>query len=137
MLDILLVVLLVGYAIYGFTHGLLGSLAVILGAFAGVIVAFFAAPLVAQWVPFPGLRPFATVAVALVIIGLGHALGVWIGKGIRRGIRQSPLSALDRLVGGLVTFVVAALVASVLSFSVVQLGVPFLSRAVAGSTVIR
>ncbi|MDQ2699238.1 MAG: MarP family serine protease [Actinomycetota bacterium] len=137
VLDILLVVLLVGYAIYGFTHGLLGSLAVVLGAFAGVVVAFFVAPQVAGWVPFPGLRPFATIAVALVIIGLGNGLGVWIGRGIRRGMRQSALSALDRLVGGLVTFVVAALVVSVLAFSVVQLGVPFLSRAVAGSTVVR
>lgn len=137
MLDILLVVLLLGYAIYGFTHGLLGSLAVILGAFAGVVAAFFAAPLVSQWVPFAGLRPFATIAVGLVLIGIGHAIGVAIGRGLRRGIRRSPLSALDRLVGGLVTFVVAALVASVLAFSVVQLGVPFLSKAVAGSTVIR
>ena len=137
VLDIVLVLMLLGYAIYGFTHGLLGSLAVILGAAAGAIAAFFAAPLVAQWVPFPGLRPFATITVALVLIGVGHGLGVWVGRGIRRGIRESPLSALDRLVGGLVTFVVAALVVSVLAFSVVQLGVPFLSRAVAGSTVVR
>ena len=137
VLDVLLCVLLLAYAIYGFTHGLLGSLAVVIGALAGVVAAFFAAPLVAEWVPLPGLRPFATIAVALVLVGVGHGLGVAVGRGIRRGMRKSPLSALDRLVGGLMTFVVAALVASVLAFSVIQLGVPFLSRAVAGSTVIR
>jgi S1-C subfamily serine protease len=56
---------------------------------------------------------------------------------VRRGIARSPLSGLDRFLGAIVTGVAAALIAAVVSTSVSQLGVPVLSKAIAGSNVLR
>jgi S1-C subfamily serine protease len=136
-LDLILGLLLLGYAVYGFTNGLLHSIATIAGVIAGVIGAFFLAPIVAGWMPFPMLRPVVTIVTALALVGLGHWVGYSIGRTIRRGVERTPLSAIDRIVGGLATTVVAALVASVVAFSVGQLGVPVLSQAIAGSNVLR
>jgi S1-C subfamily serine protease len=137
VLDVLLVILLLSYVGYGVRHGLSGSLFVIAGVIAGVVVAFFLAPVIANWVPYPALRPIVMIAVAIGLVAAGHALGGAIGRGIRAGVEKSPLSGLDRILGGIVTGIVAALVASMVAFSVGQLGVPFLSKAIAGSTVIR
>ena len=137
VLDLILGLLLLGYAIYGFTNGFLHSIATIAGVIAGVIGAFFLAPIVAGWMPIPFLRPATVIVVALALVGLGHWIGYSIGRAIRRGVERTPLSAIDRIVGGLATTIVAALVASVIAFSVGQLGVPVLSRAIAGSNVLR
>jgi S1-C subfamily serine protease len=137
ILDALLVLVLLGYIVYGFRNGLSRSVFAIVGIIAGIIAAFFLAPLVANLVPVPFLRLGATIVVAIGLVAVGHAVGSAIGRWIRRGILRSPLSGLDRVLGALVTGVVAALVASMVSFSVAQLGVPVLSRAIAGSTFLR
>lgn len=137
VLDVLLVIVLVSYIGYGIRHGLSRSLFVIAGVIGGVVAAYFVAPVVATWVPYPVLRVGVTVVAAIGLVVAGHALGAAIGRHIRRGIEKTPLSGLDRLLGALVTGIVAALVASMVAFSVAQLGVPLLSRAIAGSFVLR
>lgn len=137
VLDVLLVITLISYIGYGFRNGLSRSIFVIAGVIAGVIAAFFLVPLAATWVPWPAVRPIATVIAAIALIAAGHALGSAIGRAVRRGIERSPLSGLDRLLGAIVTGVAAALAASVIAFSVAQLGVPVLTRAISGSFVIR
>lgn len=136
-LDVILVVVLLAYIVYGFRHGLSRSLFVIVGVIGGVIAAYFLAPVIASWVPIPFLRLGVTIVAAVGLVVAGHALGSAIGRGVRKGVQQTPLSGIDRLLGAIVTGVVAALVASMLAFSVAQLGVPVLSRAIVGSTVLR
>lgn len=137
VLDILLVVMLIGYLVYGLRNGLSSAIFAIAGVIGGVIAAFFLTPLVSSWVPIPFLRLAVTIVVAVGLVTAGHALGSAVGRGIRRGIASSPLSGLDRLLGGVVTGVTAALVAAVLATSVAQLGVPVITKAIAGSTVLR
>ncbi len=136
VLDIVLGVTLLSYVVYGFQNGLSRSAFVIAGVVAGVIAAFFVTPLATAWVSVPFLRPAVTIFVAVLLVALGHALGSAIGRGVRRGVATSPLGGIDRVLGALVTGVVAALVASVVAFSAGQLGVPMLSRAIAGSTIL-
>ncbi len=137
VLDVILVIVLIAYIVYGFRNGLSRSVFVIAGVVAGLIAAYFLVPLISAWVPWPMLRPVVTVIAALGLIAAGHALGSAIGRAARRGIERSPLSGLDRLLGSIVTGVTAALAISVVSFSVAQLGVPMLSKAISGSTVVR
>jgi len=137
ILDILLVLMLIGYIAYGFRNGLSRSVFTLAGIIAGIVAAFFLAPVVANLVPVPFLRLGVTIVVAIGFVAVGHAVGSAIGRFIRRGILHSPLSGVDRVLGAIVTGVVAALVASMVAFSVSQLGVPVLSRAIAGSTVLR
>ncbi len=137
VLDVLLIIVLLLYIGYGLRHGLSRSGFVIAGITTGAIGAFFLAPVISNWVPYPFLRPALTIIVAIGLIAAGHALGSLIGRGIRSGIQKSPLSGLDRVLGAVVTGVVAALVASLVGLSIGQLGVPLLSRAIAGSVVLR
>lgn len=136
VLDILLGVVLLAYCVYGLRSGLSRSILVIAGVLAGAVAAFFAAPLAAAWVSVPFFRPGVAIFVAVILVALGHTLGSFIGGRIRRGVARSPLSGFDRVLGALVTGIVAALVASVIAFSAGQLGVPLLSRAIAGSTIL-
>lgn len=136
-LDVLLVLVLLAYVVYGVRHGLSRTVFVIAGVIGGVVAAYFLAPIVGAWVPVPFLRLGVTILVAIGLVIAGHALGSAIGRGVRRGVEQTPLGSLDRLLGGLVAGVAAALVTSMLAFSVAQLGVPLLSRAILGSTVLR
>ena len=137
VLDVLLIVLLIAYVVYGFRNGLSRSVFVIARVVAGAIAAFFVVPLLTSWVAWSWARPVVTVAATVFLVVAGHALGSTVGRGIRRGIERTPLSGLDRVLGAVVTGVAAALVASVVGSTVSQLGVPVLSRATAGSAVLR
>lgn len=137
VLDVLLLVLLLGYLVYGFRVGLSHAVFAFAGVVAGVVAAFFFVPAIAAWVSVPELRPAATIVSALGIVALGNGIGSLIGRSARRGVEGGALSGLDRLLGAIATTVAAALIASVVGLSVGQLGVPVLSRAIAGSTVLR
>ena len=129
--------MLLSYLIYGLRNGFMVTLGGIAGFVIGAIAAFMAVPLVSGWVTDSGWRLTATVGAAVVLIALGHGLGTMIGRKIRHAVRIKPLHAVDRLIGGVVSVVVAALVMSMLAFSISSLGVPFVSQQLAESRVIR
>lgn len=137
VLDIILVVILLGYLVYGFRAGLVLSIGSIIGIAVGAVAAFFAIPLVNTWVTDAIWRVPATLLVALVLLFLGQSLGVSVGRLLRRGVDRTPLRIIDRLLGAAVDLVVAALLMSMLAFSVASLGVPVISQAIASSAVIR
>ncbi|EPR77260.1 Trypsin-like serine protease [Leifsonia rubra CMS 76R] len=136
LLDLLLIVLLLGYAGYGINVGLTRSVFVIAGIVAGVVAAVLFAPAVARAIPEPQIRVVVTIAVAIGLIAVGHTVGHAIAKGLSEELETSRLRGIDRAAGGVVIGVIAALVVSTVSFSVAQLGSPLLSRTIAGSAVI-
>jgi uncharacterized membrane protein required for colicin V production len=137
ILDLALILTLLSYLIYGLRNGFLVTLGGIAGFVAGALAAFVSVPIVSNLVADSGWRLTAIVATAVVLIVLGHALGTMIGRRIRGAVRIQPLRAMDRVLGGGVNVVVAALVMSMLSFSISALGVPFVSQQLAESKVIR
>ncbi|MBG6179518.1 MarP family serine protease [Arthrobacter sp. CAN_A1] len=137
ILDILLVLALVGYLVAGLRNGFLVTLGGIAGFVAGAVAAFFAIPLVSEWVPDDAWRLPAIILTALVLVVIGQALGSRLGGAIRRALDFRPIRTVDRLLGGAVNVVVAALVMSMLAFSIGTLGMPFLSQSIASSQVIR
>ena len=137
VLDLILILALLSYLVYGLRNGFLVTAGGIAGFAAGAVAAFFAVPLVSGFVEDSGWRLTAIVAAAVVLVVLGHGLGTMVGRQIRGAVRIRPLRAMDRLVGGAVNVVVSALVMSMLAFSVSSLGVPFVSQQLAESKVIR
>ena len=137
ILDLALILTLLSYLIYGLRNGFLVTLGGIAGFVAGALAAFVSVPIVSNLVADSGWRLTAIVATAVVLIVLGHALGTMFGRRIRGAVRIQPLRAMDRVLGGGVNVVVAALVMSMLSFSISALGVPFVSQQLAESKVIR
>lgn len=137
VLDIILVLSLLSYLIYGLRVGLIVSLGGIVGIAAGSVAAFFAIPLVGTWVADNTWRLPAILLSAIVLVVVGQVLGTTLGRTLRRGVDRTPLRIIDRLLGALVNLVVAALVISMLAFSIGSLGVPAISQTIANSTVIK
>ncbi|MEH0108560.1 MarP family serine protease [Tersicoccus sp. MR15.9] len=138
LLDVVLVLILVGYLIHGLRVGFLVSIGSLAGFALGAVAAFFAVPLVSQWVTDSAWRTPAAIAVIVVLLLIGSSLGSRLGALIRRAVgRLGPIRALDRALGAAVNVVVCALVLSLVSFAVSTLGVPMLSRAIAGSAVLQ
>ncbi|MBD7995710.1 MarP family serine protease [Arthrobacter sp. Sa2CUA1] len=136
VLDIILLLALLFYLLSGLRNGLAVTLGGIVGFVAGAAAAFFAIPLVSGWVPDEGWRLAAVIATAVVLVLVGHAAGAALGAGVRRWFNFPPLRALDRILGGALNVLVAALVMSMLAFSIGTLGMPFLSQQIASSRVL-
>ncbi|MBT2567757.1 MarP family serine protease [Arthrobacter sp. ISL-85] len=137
VLDIVLILALLSYLVYGLRNGFLVTVGGLAGFAAGAVAAFFAVPLVSTFVEDSGWRLTAIIAAAVVLMALGHGLGTMLGRQLRGVVRIRPLRAVDRLVGGALNLVVSALVMSMLAFSVGSLGVPVVSQQLAESKVIR
>lgn len=137
VLDIALLILLIWQLFYGWRVGLLISLCGVLGFALGAVAAFFAVPFVSSWVSDSGWRLAAVVGSALLLIVLGYWLGIALGRLLSRGVTLKPLRAVNRILGAVAAFVIAALLISPVAFSVSALGIPFLSSAISQSAVIR
>ncbi|EMY34511.1 trypsin-like serine protease [Arthrobacter crystallopoietes BAB-32] len=137
ILDIVLILVLLSYLIAGLRKGFLVTLGGIIGFAIGAVAAFLAIPYVSMWVPDQGWRLTAIIAVAVLLVILGHAIGSGIGRSIRGRIDFPTVRPLDRLLGGAANLAVAALVMSMLAFSIGALGVPFVSQQIAASKVIQ
>ncbi len=134
--DVLLVLMLLGYTVYGFSQGFALSLSGIVGVIVGAVAAFFAIPLVAGWVTTSAFRLPVILIVVVVLIGGGQAVGAAIGRRIRRRVDKTRLRVIDRVLGAAVTLVVAAIVTSMLALGIGSLGVPLVSQAISSSTVL-
>lgn len=136
LLDVLLLVILVTWAVYGYRRGFALSIGGILGVIAGAVLAFFAIPLVTGLVGTTEWRLPAILFVVVALIIGGFALGTGLGSAIRRGVPKGPLRIIDRVLGSLVSLAATAVVISMLAFSIGSLGVPFLSDALTSSRVV-
>ena len=137
VLDIVLVLLLLGYLVHGYRVGLIRSLGALVGIVAGAVVATLAAPFIGRFVSDGGTRVLVTIVAALVLVAIGHGVGVGIGSLLGGRLLKSPLGIVDRVLGAAANTVVAALVISVIASVVAALGVPFLAQPVASSVVLR
>ena len=136
VLDLLLIVLLVVYAVFGFRRGFILSVGSFIGIVAGATAAFFAIPLVTGWVTASQFRLPVILVVVVALIALGQGGGSALGRVIRRRVDKTPLRAIDRLLGAAITLVAAALVVSMLAFGFGSLGVPVVSQAIGSSIVV-
>lgn len=135
-IDIVLGLALVGYLVSGLRHGFARSIGGLIGVIAGGIAAFYVVPLVGGLVPDDLWRLLASIGVALGLVVLGSTIGSGIGRAIARRFDATPLRFLDRILGGAVNLVAAALVISLIAASVAPLGIPVLSQAVGQSAII-
>jgi S1-C subfamily serine protease len=136
VLDVLLIVLLLGYTVHGFRAGFVLSLAGIVGIVAGALLAFFAIPLVTGWVSTSAFRLPIILMVVVALIVVGQTVGASVGRLVRRGVDKTPLRVIDRVLGAAITLVAAALVTSMIAFGIGSLGVPVVSQAIGSSAVV-
>lgn len=136
LLDVLLVVVLLGYLFYGFSRGFFNSLFSLAGLVVGGVAAFSTAPWVSAQVD-PQYRVGAVLATVLVLLIAGQMLGGLVGRALSAVTERMRLGALNRIAGAALDVAVAALVLSLLGSLVGQLGIPAVSQQVASSAVLR
>ncbi|MCU1571325.1 MAG: Colicin production protein [Naasia sp.] len=136
VLDVLLGLLLVGYLFYGLRAGLLRSIFPIAGMIAGGAAGILLLPVLAGIVPDPAWRVLASLALVLALVVAGNALGALVGGLLAHTVARGPLRAVDKVLGGIATLVVAALVASTVASGLGAFGVPLLAKPIAESAVL-
>ncbi len=135
-LDVILILWLLWQLIYGLNTGLVVGIGGIAGVVAGAVGAFFAAPFVSQLAPSPGWRTALVIVATIVLIAIGHAVGMRLARIIGRGVKSDSIRAVNRLLGGALNVVVGALVVSMLAFGVSNLGIPVVSQQLSASRVL-
>ncbi|MDR5712313.1 MarP family serine protease [Nesterenkonia flava] len=137
LLDVILVLVILGFFGVGLARGIWITLGGVVGFLIGASAAFFAIPVVAGWVPDPVWRVVAVIGAAIVLVVAGHALGSAAGTEMQRMFKNPTLQRLGSLVGGVLNLVVAVVVISALSFSVQAMGFPAVNQHMRQSAVLQ
>ncbi len=136
IVDIVVLVLLVVALIIGFQRGLLASLGTLVGLGIGAVAAYWLIPLVTAAMPWPMWRALAALAATVLLLVGCAALGSAAGTALRRGVDRTPLRSVDRVLGGGLTLVAAALAVSLVGSGLAATGTPVVSTAIASSRVL-
>ncbi|MFC5997530.1 MarP family serine protease [Quadrisphaera sp. GCM10027208] len=136
VLDVLLGLVLLGYAVSGVRQGAVVGVLSLAGFVGGAVVGTLVVPeLLGGWQPGLG----RTLVVLLGVLACAWALqiaGVAVGRRLRGGLTWRPARVLDSLLGGVAAVVAVALVSWLLAGALRASPSPTLSRAIAGSTVL-
>ncbi|OEJ95136.1 colicin V synthesis protein [Streptomyces thermolilacinus SPC6] len=140
VLDILLLVAAVWFAIVGYRQGFVVGILSVIGFLGGGLVAVYLLPLV--WGPLTGDAEVSTaaaivaIAVVLILASVGQTLTTHLGNKLRRHITWSPARALDATGGALVNVVAMLLVAWLLGSVLAQTVVPAVGKEARDSRVL-
>ncbi|MEW2396375.1 MarP family serine protease [Streptomyces sp. NPDC046862] len=140
VLDILLLVAAVWFAIVGYRQGFVVGILSVIGFLGGGLVAVYLLPVI--WDALTNDAEVGTtaavVAVIVVIVcaSVGQALTTHWGSKLRRYITWSPARALDATGGALVNVVAMLLVAWLIGSALAQTTLPTLGKEVRGSKVL-
>ncbi|MER7691589.1 MarP family serine protease [Streptomyces sp. NPDC097610] len=140
VLDILLLVAAVWFAIVGYRQGFVVGILSVIGFLGGGLVAVYLLPVI--WGSLTDDSKVSTtaavVAVIVVIVcaSVGQALTTHLGNKLRRYITWSPARALDATGGALVNVVAMLLVAWLIGSALAGTTLPTLGKEVRGSRVL-
>ncbi|WP_028809118.1 MarP family serine protease [Streptomyces sp. 351MFTsu5.1] len=140
VLDILLLVAAVWFAIVGYRQGFVVGILSVIGFLGGGLVAVYTLPVI--WDAVTDHAEVGTVAavvgvvVVIVCASVGQALTTHLGNKLRRYITWSPARALDATGGALVNVLAMLLVAWLIGATLAQTTMPTVGKEVRGSKVL-
>ncbi|NWF27126.1 MarP family serine protease [Streptomyces sp. PKU-EA00015] len=140
VLDILLLVAAVWFAIVGYRQGFVVGILSVIGFLGGGLVAIYLLPVI--WAALTdGAEVSTTVAIIAVVIvivcaSVGQAFTTHLGNKLRRHITWSPARALDATGGALVNVVAMLLVAWLIGSALAGTSLPTLGKEVRSSKVL-
>ncbi|MFE5485661.1 MarP family serine protease [Streptomyces sp. NPDC056527] len=140
VLDILLLLAAVWFAIIGYRQGFVVGILSVIGFLGGGLVAVLLLPVVWDWLTNKSeVSTTATVVFVIVVIvcaSVGQAFTTHLGNKLRRHITWSPARALDATGGALVNVVAMLLVAWLLGSIIGQTSMPTVGKEVRDSKVL-
>ncbi|MGK5631328.1 MarP family serine protease [Streptomyces sp. URMC 123] len=140
VLDILLLVAAVWFAVVGYRQGFVVGILSVIGFIGGGLIAVYLLPVIWGQVT-DNARPGTGAAVAAVIVvivcaSVGQAFTTHLGNKLRRHITWSPARALDATGGALVNVVAMLLVAWLIGSALAGTSLPTLGKEVRNSKVL-
>ena len=140
VLDILLLVAAVWFAIIGYRQGFVVGILSVIGFLGGGLIAVYLLPVIWNEITddaTPGtFAAIAAVAVVIVCASVGQALTTHLGNKLRRYITWSPARALDATGGALVNVLAMLLVAWLIGSALAGTSLPTLGKEVRNSKVL-
>ncbi|MFB6618719.1 MarP family serine protease [Streptomyces sp. NPDC085524] len=141
VLDILLLVAAVWFAIVGYRQGFVVGILSVIGFLGGGLIAVSLLPLVWNRLTDNGSQVSTTVVVISVVViivfaSVGQALTTHLGSRLRRRITWSPARVLDATGGAVVNVVAMLLVAWLIGLLVAGTSIPTLGKEVRSSRVL-
>ena len=141
LLDILLVVLFVSYAISGYRQGLVVSVLSLAGFLGGGALAMWLVPqAIHSWTSLettPLMRTVVLIAGVFVLASIGQAVAVRIGGRLRSGLRVKPARTFDAVLGAVVVVASAAVLVWFIAGALRGGAPPPVARAIGESRVLR
>ncbi|MDQ1216034.1 MarP family serine protease [Microbacterium arborescens] len=136
LVDVIVVILLVGFFAIGVTRGLVAIAGSLAGLVIGSLLAVWAVPLIAPGVADWEYRSLVLAVCAIAIIVLCAVLGTAIGAALRRGVDRAKLRVLDRILGAGGATIAGGLVLLLGAGAITASGMPLVATAVASSRVL-
>lgn len=137
VIDVLLVLLLLLFAISGYRQGFVVGVLSFAGFFGGALLGLQLGPLLARLADGPGVKLVVSLTTIFGLAVLGQTLAGWLGGKLRRGIRNRNGQVLDDIGGSLVSVIAVAIVAWLVAVPLGKASEPWLSSAVRHSQVIK
>lgn len=136
LLDVILVVLALAFAVNGYRQGFLIGLLSLLGFFGGVAIGLQVGPMLADLFTAPLTRVTVSLVTIFGVALAGQALAGWFGARLRGALRSRTLRTVDDLGGAVVSVLALLLVAWLVVVPLGSSSLPGLARAVRTSTVL-
>jgi S1-C subfamily serine protease len=137
VVDVILIVLMLVFAISGYRQGFVIGALSFGGFFSGVLIGLQIGPLIAENFADPTARLVVSLGMIFALAVLGQTLAGWLGTHLRRQISSKPLQRADDAGGAVISLLAVLVVASLIA---VPLGsTPFegLNREVRNSAILR
>ncbi len=136
MVDGILILLMLVFAISGYRQGFVIGALSFGGFFSGVLIGLQVGPLIADRFTDPTARLVVSLVTIFAVAVLGQTLAGWLGTHLRRAIQSRPLQRLDDAGGAAVSLVAVLLVAWLIAVPLGSTPFPGLNSAVRNSAIL-
>jgi S1-C subfamily serine protease len=136
VVDVVLVVLMIVFAVNGYRQGFFVGLLSFLGFFAGAAIGLQLGPWLAGFVSSDVARVFISLLTIFALAIAGQALAAWLGAKIRASIHNRTGQTLDDLGGAVVSMIAVLLVAWLVAAPLGSSSMPGLARSVRHSAIL-
>lgn len=136
MVDLVLILLMLVFAVSGYRQGFVVGVLSFVGFFGGALVGLQVGPVLARQVQDASLRVVVSLIAIFGLAVLGQVLAGWLGSHLRHAITSPAGQRADDLGGALVSLVAVALVAWLVAVPLASSSLPWLAKSVRGSQVL-
>ncbi|MCY9786464.1 MarP family serine protease [Nocardiopsis sp. EMB25] len=138
MLDVILIVLLLLFAVTGYRQGFIVGVFSFSGFIGGGVLAALTAPThIQEWVVDPGRQALVAIAVVFLSAALGQFLFSYLGTLVRNRVTWDSARVLDAMGGAVVSGLSVLLVAWFIGSTVANSALPFVAGQVRDSRVLQ